>query len=75
MHVVQAAVQALAQCSALVNRMGLFSSNEEIDDVSTVNLKYMLISSYMAHLISQFTFHDEYARSKDLERAYEECSR
>lgn len=75
MRVGQAAVQTLDHCSALVHRMGLFSTNEEIDDVSTINLKYMLISSYMANLISDFTFHDQFARSRDIERAYEECSR
>eukprot|EP00916_Digyalum_oweni_P002164 GHVL01003999.1.p1 GENE.GHVL01003999.1~~GHVL01003999.1.p1 ORF type:complete len:217 (+),score=50.55 GHVL01003999.1:33-683(+) len=35
-----------------VEKLGLFSSNEEIDDISTANLKFILVPYILAHLSS-----------------------
>lgn len=35
--------QALHRCEDMVNNLGLFSSNETKEDISTANLKYILV--------------------------------
>ena len=37
---------ALEKCEDMVNKLGLFSSNETKEDISTTNLKYLLVISY-----------------------------
>ena len=44
--------EILTQCEALIDKLGLFSPNEQKDDVSTGNLKYLLVSVFLA----QFSF-------------------
>ncbi|GMQ05381.1 hypothetical protein CsSME_00050432 [Camellia sinensis var. sinensis] len=34
--------EALQQCEEMISKLGLFSSNESKDDISTTNLKYLL---------------------------------
>ncbi|CAL5373495.1 unnamed protein product [Camellia sinensis] len=34
--------EALQQCEEMIGKLGLFSSNETKDDISTTNLKYLL---------------------------------
>ncbi|KAG6532861.1 hypothetical protein ZIOFF_006719 [Zingiber officinale] len=41
--VVRKGIQALRRCDEMISKLGLFSSNETKDDVSTVNLKYLLV--------------------------------
>jgi hypothetical protein len=36
-------VDLLRRCDEMVSKLGLFSSNETKDDVSTANLKYLLV--------------------------------
>ncbi|GMY07544.1 PP2A regulatory subunit TAP46 [Fagus crenata] len=41
---------ALEKCEDMVNKLGLFSSNETKEDISTTNLKYLLMPFYLAEL-------------------------
>lgn len=43
-------VEMLHRCDEMVSRLGLFSSNETKDDVSTTNLKYLLVPFYLGEL-------------------------
>ncbi|ONK64353.1 uncharacterized protein A4U43_C07F24930 [Asparagus officinalis] len=43
-------IEALRRCDEMVSRLGLFSSNESKDDVSTTNLKYLLVPFYLGEL-------------------------
>ncbi|KAE8681388.1 PP2A regulatory subunit TAP46 [Hibiscus syriacus] len=47
---VKKACEVLAKCEDMVNKLGLFSSNETKDDISTSNLKYILVPFYLAEL-------------------------
>lgn len=42
--------EALKRCEEMVSKLGLFSSNETKDDISTSNLKYLLVLYYLAEL-------------------------
>nr|XP_019703466.1 PP2A regulatory subunit TAP46-like [Elaeis guineensis] len=37
-------IEALRRCDEMISKLGLFSSNETKDDVSTANLKYLLVN-------------------------------
>lgn len=39
--------ELLRQCEEMINKLGLFSRNETKDDISTTNLKYILVSNYI----------------------------
>lgn len=36
--------EMLEKCEEMINKLGLFSTNETKDDISTANLKYNLVS-------------------------------
>eukprot|EP00249_Psilotum_nudum_P035979 c6074_g1_i1 orf=716-1903(-) len=40
----------LEQCMAMIEKLGLFSANEGIEDIATSDLKYLLVSYYLAEL-------------------------
>ncbi|GMJ13605.1 2A phosphatase associated protein of 46 kD [Hibiscus trionum] len=42
--------EVLGKCEDMINKLGLFSSNETKDDISTANLKYLLVPFYLAEL-------------------------
>ncbi|XP_055814677.1 PP2A regulatory subunit TAP46-like [Solanum dulcamara] len=42
--------ELLRQCEEMVSKLGLFSLNETKDDISTANLKYILVPYYLAEL-------------------------
>lgn len=44
----EACFNALTECSTAVRELGVFSSNEEVTDVPTQSLKYLLIPYYLA---------------------------
>ncbi|CAN6444765.1 unnamed protein product [Victoria cruziana] len=46
-------IEALEQCEEMVNKLGLFSANESKEDISTVNLKYLLVPFYLGELIEK----------------------
>lgn len=35
--------EVLGKCEDMISKLGLFSSNETKDDISTTNLKYLLV--------------------------------
>ena len=35
--------EALKKCEEMISKLGLFSANETKDDISTTNLKYILV--------------------------------
>lgn len=43
-------IEMLRRCDEMVSKLGLFSSNETKDDVSTTNLKYLLAPFYLGEL-------------------------
>ncbi|CAL9768120.1 unnamed protein product [Musa acuminata subsp. burmannicoides] len=43
-------IQTLRRCDEMISKLGLFSSNETKDDVSTANLKYLLVPFYIGEL-------------------------
>ncbi|GJN13837.1 hypothetical protein PR202_gb00585 [Eleusine coracana subsp. coracana] len=46
-------VHLLRRCDEMVSKLGLFSSNETKDDVSTTNLKYLLVPYYLGEMTEQ----------------------
>ncbi|KAE9604021.1 hypothetical protein Lal_00001769 [Lupinus albus] len=50
--------EALQRCEDMVNNLGLFSANETKEDISTTNLKYILVSFYLAELTEKIA-HDD----------------
>uniref|UniRef100_A0A7N1A0D6 PP2A regulatory subunit TAP46 n=1 Tax=Kalanchoe fedtschenkoi TaxID=63787 RepID=A0A7N1A0D6_KALFE len=42
--------ELLKKCEDMVSKLGLFSSNETKEDISTANLKYLLVPFYLAEL-------------------------
>jgi len=50
---VAAGVTVLRHCVALVDRAGVFSSNETKDDIATSDLKFVLAPFYLAEVVSR----------------------
>ncbi|XP_058183776.1 PP2A regulatory subunit TAP46 [Rhododendron vialii] len=50
--------EALKRCEEMVGKLGLFSSNETKDDISTTNLKYILVPYYLAELTEKIAQDD-----------------
>lgn len=42
--------EILTQCEEMISKLGLFSTNETKDDISTTNLKYLLVLFYLGEL-------------------------
>ncbi|KAL0921982.1 hypothetical protein M5K25_005938 [Dendrobium thyrsiflorum] len=51
-------IDLLRRCDEMVSKLGLFSSNETIDDVSTTNLKYILVPFYLGELTEKLAKED-----------------
>ncbi|XP_052173402.1 PP2A regulatory subunit TAP46 [Diospyros lotus] len=49
-EMVRRGCKALRQCDDMISKLGLFSANETKDDISTTNLKYLLVPYYLAEL-------------------------
>ncbi|XP_021909509.1 PP2A regulatory subunit TAP46 isoform X2 [Carica papaya] len=49
-QLVRKGCEALEKCEEMIGKLGLFSSNETKDDISTTNLKYLLVPFYLAEL-------------------------
>ncbi|XWS61340.1 hypothetical protein CRYUN_Cryun07bG0118000 [Craigia yunnanensis] len=50
--------EALGKCDDMISKLGLFSSNETKDDISTTNLKYLLVPFYLAELTEKLAQDD-----------------
>eukprot|EP00891_Asterochloris_glomerata_P008622 jgi/Astpho2/8622/fgenesh1_pg.00126_%23_34_t len=49
----QAGIQALRQCQQQVQRLALFSSNEDAEDITSADLKYLLVPAVLADLLAR----------------------
>lgn len=47
-------IQVLERCDDMVSKLGLFSANETKDDISTTNLKYILVCMCCLYLNNVF---------------------
>ncbi|KAM1070304.1 hypothetical protein ACFX13_002168 [Malus domestica] len=45
--------RALEKCDEMISNLGLFSANETKEDISTTNLKYLLVPYYLGELIEK----------------------
>lgn len=50
--------EALSKCEEMIGKLGLFSSNETKEDISTANLKYLLVPYYLAELTEMISQED-----------------
>uniref|UniRef100_A0A0D9XNX9 PP2A regulatory subunit TAP46 n=1 Tax=Leersia perrieri TaxID=77586 RepID=A0A0D9XNX9_9ORYZ len=55
---VRKGVDLLRRCDEMVSKLGLFSSNETKDDVSTANLKYLLVPYYLGEMTEKVAQED-----------------
>jgi hypothetical protein len=53
---VKKGIEALENCEEMISKLGLFSSNETKEDISTTNLKYILVMFKSVHFLSLFYF-------------------
>ncbi|PWA95719.1 2A phosphatase associated protein of 46 kD [Artemisia annua] len=51
--------EALQHCEEMISKLGLFSTNETKQDITTTNLKYILVPFYLAELIEKTGGHDD----------------
>lgn len=51
--VVKKGCDFLRQCEEMIGKLGLFSSNETKEDISTTNLKYLLVPYYLSELMEK----------------------
>lgn len=65
----------LQQCEVLVDRLALFSSNEEVEDIATADLKYLLVSGQYAELQARTAGQDTRLRRQGLLQAIESYAR
>lgn len=49
------ALEMLKQCRSRVDSLGLFSANDEVEDVATADLKYLLVDYYCGDLAGRTT--------------------
>lgn len=43
--------EALEKCDEMISKLGLFSTNETKDDISTSNLKYLLVINWILSFV------------------------
>ncbi|CAL4904323.1 unnamed protein product [Urochloa decumbens] len=51
-------VELLRRCDEMVSKLGLFSPNETKEDVSTANLKYLLVPHYLGEMTEKIVQED-----------------
>ncbi|KAK4796838.1 hypothetical protein SAY86_029164 [Trapa natans] len=55
---VKKGIQGLQKCEDMIAKLGLFSANETKDDISTTNLKYILVPFYLVDLTEKIIDRD-----------------
>ncbi|KAL9250223.1 PP2A regulatory subunit TAP46-like protein [Drosera capensis] len=50
--------EVLERCEEMISKLGLFSSNETKEDISTANLKYLLLPYYLGELTEKISGED-----------------
>jgi len=51
-------IDQFAQCTCMVNVLGLFSSNEDLEEISTGNLRFLLLPAFLGELELKITNKD-----------------
>ncbi|KAK9803022.1 hypothetical protein WJX72_003617 [[Myrmecia] bisecta] len=74
-QLLQNAVAALRRCDVLVDSLGVFSSNEEVEDISTQDLKYLLVAAFLGDLLAQSNVRDPEQRREALLQAVQSYAR
>ena len=59
----------LHQCEDLVDRLGIFSPNEELEDIHTADIKYLLVPALRGDLLSNSEERDVESRAALLHNA------
>ncbi|KAI3891957.1 hypothetical protein MKX03_029282 [Papaver bracteatum] len=57
-EIIKRGCEALETCDEMINQLGLFSANETKEDVSTSNLKYLLVPFYLVELTERLSNRD-----------------
>ncbi|GAB4826207.1 PP2A regulatory subunit tap46 [Ancistrocladus abbreviatus] len=57
-EVIRKGCEALQKCEDMISKLGLFSANETKDDISTTNLKYILVPYYLGELTETIAMED-----------------
>jgi flagellin-specific chaperone FliS len=57
-ELVKKGCEALNKCEDMINKLGLFSANETKEDISTTDLKYILVPYYLAELTEKIAQDD-----------------
>ncbi|RZC56497.1 hypothetical protein C5167_015352 [Papaver somniferum] len=57
-EIIKRGCEALETCDEMINKLGLFSANETKEDVSTSNLKYLLVPFYLVELTERLSNRD-----------------
>ncbi|PIN27122.1 Protein phosphatase 2A-associated protein [Handroanthus impetiginosus] len=56
--IVRKGCELLKKCEEMIGKLGLFSPNETKEDISTTNLKYLLVPYYLAELTEKISEED-----------------
>lgn len=70
-QVLNTARRSLRQCRDLIDRLALFSKNEDLDDLSTQDLQYLTLDYYLAELNMKSYENDRNAQLKEAANDYE----
>ena len=65
----------LQRSEDLIGRLGLFSANEQAEDIATGDLKYLLVAAYIGDLQCNTDEHKPERRKDELENALHSYTR
>ena len=66
-----AAIQLYEQCLSLAGHLSLFSPNESLEDIGTVDLQYLLLNYRIAELVLRINGQERKANLQRAQRSYE----
>ncbi len=75
LEILQAAIASLQRCEHLVDSLGIFSANEQVEDIASGDLKYLLIAAYKGDIQSNTEVREPAARKAALATALASYSR
>jgi immunoglobulin-binding protein 1 len=67
---VQLAIQLYEQCLKIVDHLSLFSPNESLEDIGTVDLQYLLLNYRIAELVLRINNRERKANLERAQRSY-----
>jgi len=68
---VLSAIQLYEECMSIAARISLFSPNESLEDISTVDLQYLLLSFRLAELVLRINGRERRANLQRAQKSYE----